>query len=75
MSRVATLRVEGSQTTPLRHSDMDLSFPIPVIGKKVALSTKRPLAIHFECQVLFTKLTNNSIQFLIGSLIFYSVTR
>jgi hypothetical protein len=29
---------EGLQPTPLRHSDMDLSFPIPVIVK-VALST------------------------------------
>jgi hypothetical protein len=29
---------EGLSPTPLRHSAMDLSFPIPVIGK-VALST------------------------------------
>ncbi len=40
-------------TTPLRHSDMDLSFPIPVIGK-VALSTPYRYSNHFSSGSILT---------------------
>jgi len=38
-------------STPLRHSDMDLSFPVALIGK-VALSGLAPGVLHFT-PVLF----------------------
>jgi hypothetical protein len=45
-------RCHRQQPTPLRHSDMDLSFPIPVIGK-VALS------IHTGRSRLYLKQENS----------------
>jgi hypothetical protein len=40
--------IDWLNSTPLRYSDMDLSFPIPVIGK-VAIDPKLSVDIYFEC--------------------------
>ena len=40
--------IDSLFSTPLRHSDMDLSFPIPVIGKVVISTRNRQSALDFR---------------------------